>query len=143
MYREYTLSLNPLTPKPAITDHTTSILVGRISAGCCSEWGEKAIGGVVIKGPLGRDGRRKACRSHLPPPRRENEPERTNPFHRSISKQTSVYNCTQVLRYLSSRRVKYQIGELLEDKLTVANLSDDEEVIPPFFKDAMDSIEEL
>ncbi|GBN11412.1 hypothetical protein AVEN_114814-1 [Araneus ventricosus] len=31
---------------------------------------------------------------------------RTNPFHRSISKQTSVYNCTQILRTLSSQRVK-------------------------------------
>ncbi|GBL71751.1 hypothetical protein AVEN_191020-1 [Araneus ventricosus] len=44
--------INPLTPKPAVTGHTTSILVGRISAGCCSEWEEKAVEGVVIKGPL-------------------------------------------------------------------------------------------
>ncbi|GBN08609.1 hypothetical protein AVEN_72667-1 [Araneus ventricosus] len=32
---------------------------------------------------------------------------RTNPFHRSISKQTSVYNSTHFLRTLSSQKVKY------------------------------------
>nr|GBO41731.1 hypothetical protein AVEN_258610-1 [Araneus ventricosus] len=46
-------SFNPLTPKPAITGHITSILVGRVSAGYCSESGEKAGGRVVIKGLLG------------------------------------------------------------------------------------------
>ncbi|GBM32319.1 hypothetical protein AVEN_224706-1 [Araneus ventricosus] len=45
----------------------------------------------------------KGCHSHLPPPKRKDETGRTNPFHRSISKQTSVYNCT--LRNLSSQRV--------------------------------------
>ncbi|GBL81389.1 hypothetical protein AVEN_143686-1 [Araneus ventricosus] len=44
---------NTLTPKPPVTGHATSILVGRISAGCCSESGEKAVGRVVIKGTLG------------------------------------------------------------------------------------------
>ncbi|GBM65415.1 hypothetical protein AVEN_214887-1, partial [Araneus ventricosus] len=45
-------SFNTLTPKSTVTGHATSILVGRISAGCCSERGEKAVGGVVIKGTL-------------------------------------------------------------------------------------------
>ncbi|GBN46796.1 hypothetical protein AVEN_163416-1, partial [Araneus ventricosus] len=44
--------INPLTPRTAVTAHASPILVGRISAGCRSEWGEKAVGGVVIKGPL-------------------------------------------------------------------------------------------
>ncbi|GBN66017.1 hypothetical protein AVEN_92767-1 [Araneus ventricosus] len=44
--------INTLTPNPALTGHGTSILVGRISAGCCSEKGEKAVGRVVIKGSL-------------------------------------------------------------------------------------------
>ncbi|GBN17286.1 hypothetical protein AVEN_9091-1 [Araneus ventricosus] len=38
---------------PAVTDHATSVLVGRISDGYCSERGEKAVGRVVIKGSLG------------------------------------------------------------------------------------------
>ncbi|GBM38435.1 hypothetical protein AVEN_260814-1 [Araneus ventricosus] len=44
--------VNTLTPNPAVTGHATSILVGRISAGCCSERGDKAVGRVVIKGTL-------------------------------------------------------------------------------------------
>ncbi|GBN70346.1 hypothetical protein AVEN_196072-1 [Araneus ventricosus] len=36
-----------------------------------------------------------------------------------------------------------EIDELIKDKLFDANLSDDEDVIPPSFKDAMDSIENL
>ncbi|GBN22246.1 hypothetical protein AVEN_261986-1 [Araneus ventricosus] len=43
---------NPLTPKPPGTGHATSILVGRLSAGCCSEREEKAVGRVVMKGTL-------------------------------------------------------------------------------------------
>ncbi|GBM58847.1 hypothetical protein AVEN_261759-1 [Araneus ventricosus] len=43
---------NTLTPKPAVTGHAISILVGRISAGFCSERGEKAVARVVIKGTL-------------------------------------------------------------------------------------------
>ncbi|GBM09334.1 hypothetical protein AVEN_135062-1 [Araneus ventricosus] len=39
---------NPLTPKPAVTDHATSILVGRISAGYCFKSGEKAVGRVGL-----------------------------------------------------------------------------------------------
>ncbi|GBM62207.1 hypothetical protein AVEN_209879-1, partial [Araneus ventricosus] len=35
------------------------------------------------------------------------------------------------------------VPEGTEDKLSDANISDDEEVITPFFKDAMDSIEKL
>ncbi|GBM67130.1 hypothetical protein AVEN_194994-1 [Araneus ventricosus] len=48
------------------------------------------------------------CHSYLPPPvvRRRGGTGRTNPFHRSISKQTSVYSCIQSLRTLSSQRVK-------------------------------------
>ncbi|GBM05935.1 Elongation of very long chain fatty acids protein AAEL008004 [Araneus ventricosus] len=45
-------AFNTLTPKPAVTAHATSILVGRISTGCCSESREKAVGRVVIKGTL-------------------------------------------------------------------------------------------
>ncbi|GBM97007.1 hypothetical protein AVEN_57180-1 [Araneus ventricosus] len=41
--------INTLTPKPAVTGHATSILVGRISAGCCSKRREKVVGRVVIK----------------------------------------------------------------------------------------------
>ncbi|GBM04706.1 hypothetical protein AVEN_44842-1 [Araneus ventricosus] len=37
----------------------------------------------------------------------------------------------------------FTIDELMEDKLSGANLSNDEEVIPPSLKDAMDSIEKL
>ncbi|GBN69195.1 hypothetical protein AVEN_47916-1 [Araneus ventricosus] len=37
----------------------------------------------------------------------------------------------------------FTIDELIEDKLPGANLSDDEQVIPSFFKDAVDSIEKL
>ncbi|GBM62424.1 hypothetical protein AVEN_178250-1 [Araneus ventricosus] len=37
----------------------------------------------------------------------------------------------------------FTIDELNEDKLPGANLSNDEGVIPHFFKNAMDSIEEL
>ncbi|GBM85478.1 hypothetical protein AVEN_93747-1 [Araneus ventricosus] len=50
--REHSLRFlfNPLTPKPAETDHATSILVERISAGCCSERGEKAVGRMALKG---------------------------------------------------------------------------------------------
>ncbi|GBL97031.1 hypothetical protein AVEN_254083-1 [Araneus ventricosus] len=44
---------NSLTPKPAVLGHETSILVGRISAGYCSESREKAVGRMGIKGPLG------------------------------------------------------------------------------------------
>ncbi|GBO21658.1 hypothetical protein AVEN_132811-1 [Araneus ventricosus] len=43
---------NTLTSIPAITGHATSILVGLISADCCSERGEKAVGQLVIKGTL-------------------------------------------------------------------------------------------
>ncbi|GBO18003.1 hypothetical protein AVEN_17505-1, partial [Araneus ventricosus] len=35
---------NPLTPKTAVTGHTTSILVEQISACYCSESGEKVVG---------------------------------------------------------------------------------------------------
>ncbi|GBL77293.1 hypothetical protein AVEN_41738-1 [Araneus ventricosus] len=37
----------------------------------------------------------------------------------------------------------FTIDELIEDVLYGANLSDDEDVIPPFFKDSMDCIEKL
>ncbi|GBM76310.1 hypothetical protein AVEN_214736-1 [Araneus ventricosus] len=47
--------VNTLTPKPAVTGLATFILVGRISAGCCSERGEKAVGRVAIKGNLKRE----------------------------------------------------------------------------------------
>ncbi|GBL83490.1 hypothetical protein AVEN_196344-1 [Araneus ventricosus] len=43
---------NTLTPNPAVTGHATSILVGRIWVGCCSEREEKTMGRVVIKGTL-------------------------------------------------------------------------------------------
>ncbi|GBM32047.1 hypothetical protein AVEN_127385-1 [Araneus ventricosus] len=52
---------NTLTPKPAVTSHATSILVGRISASCCSERREKAVGRVVIEGTL----KEKAYHSYL------------------------------------------------------------------------------
>ncbi|GBN70558.1 hypothetical protein AVEN_44970-1 [Araneus ventricosus] len=96
---------NTLTPKPAVTVHATSILVGRISAGCFSEKGEKAAGRVGIKGTF--RGEMKGCHSYLPPSvvRRKRGTGRTNPFHRSISKQTSVCNCIQILRTLSSQSV--------------------------------------
>ncbi|GBN17860.1 hypothetical protein AVEN_142354-1 [Araneus ventricosus] len=45
-------AINTLTPKLAVTGHTTSILAGRISIGCCLERGQKAVGRVVIKGTL-------------------------------------------------------------------------------------------
>ncbi|GBN16784.1 hypothetical protein AVEN_231369-1 [Araneus ventricosus] len=44
--------INTLTPKPAVTSHATSILVGQISAGCCSRKGGEGSWGVVIKGTL-------------------------------------------------------------------------------------------
>ncbi|GBN34717.1 hypothetical protein AVEN_260912-1 [Araneus ventricosus] len=50
--RLYCFPLNTLTPKPAVTGHTTSIILGRVLAGCCTERGEKAVGRVVIKGTL-------------------------------------------------------------------------------------------
>ncbi|GBM29341.1 hypothetical protein AVEN_232524-1, partial [Araneus ventricosus] len=59
------LCVNPLTPKPAVTVHATSILEGRISAGSCSESGEKAVGRVVIKGPLGIDTRDERPSIHI------------------------------------------------------------------------------
>ncbi|GBN74763.1 hypothetical protein AVEN_206921-1 [Araneus ventricosus] len=37
----------------------------------------------------------------------------------------------------------FAIDELIEDKLSDANLSDDDEVGPPFLKDAMDCIQKL
>ncbi|GBN27625.1 hypothetical protein AVEN_120489-1 [Araneus ventricosus] len=48
----------------------------------------------------------------------------------------TVINAIMILKLLA-------IDELIEDKLAGSNLSDDEKVIPPFFKDAMDSIEKL
>ncbi|GBM89514.1 hypothetical protein AVEN_15319-1 [Araneus ventricosus] len=86
--------MNPLTPKPTVAGHATSILVGRISGGGCSEWREKAVGRVIIKDPLWveiEDERPAIHISHHP--------------GEKISKQTSVYNCTQILRNLSSKRV--------------------------------------
>ncbi|GBM85482.1 hypothetical protein AVEN_129609-1 [Araneus ventricosus] len=96
--------INTLTPKPPLSDHATSILVGRISADFCSEKGEKAVGRVV-QGTL--MGEMKGLPFIYPPPvvRRKEGTGWTNPFHRSNSKQTSVYNCTQILRSLSSQRV--------------------------------------
>ncbi|GBM79076.1 hypothetical protein AVEN_183139-1 [Araneus ventricosus] len=49
---KYHIYINTLTPKPAVTDHASSILVGRISADCYSERGAKAVGQEVIKGTL-------------------------------------------------------------------------------------------
>ncbi|GBM74769.1 hypothetical protein AVEN_225107-1 [Araneus ventricosus] len=49
---EIKIYLNTLTPNPAVTGHATSILVGQISAGCCCERREKAVGRVSIKGTL-------------------------------------------------------------------------------------------
>ncbi|GBN36127.1 hypothetical protein AVEN_151842-1 [Araneus ventricosus] len=99
-------SVNTLTPKPPVTGHTTSILVGRISAGYCSLKGEKAVGRAVIKGTLKGE-----MRDERPPVGRiKGETGRTNPFHRSISKQTSVYNCNQILRTLSSQRFNVGCG---------------------------------
>ncbi|GBM90034.1 hypothetical protein AVEN_50657-1 [Araneus ventricosus] len=37
----------------------------------------------------------------------------------------------------------FTIDESIENKLSGANLSDDEEVVPPSFKDPMDSIDKL
>ncbi|GBO39870.1 hypothetical protein AVEN_153241-1, partial [Araneus ventricosus] len=54
-----------LTPKPAVTGHATSILVGRISAGYCSESGEKVVWGVIIKGPLGVETRDERPSIHI------------------------------------------------------------------------------
>ncbi|GBN60296.1 hypothetical protein AVEN_218214-1 [Araneus ventricosus] len=65
----FQITFNTLTPKPAVTGHATSILVGRISAGYCSERGEKAVGRVVIKGTLRvemRDGKPAIHISHHP-----------------------------------------------------------------------------
>ncbi|GBO10906.1 hypothetical protein AVEN_259507-1, partial [Araneus ventricosus] len=42
-------TLNTPTPKPSVTGHATSTLVGRISAGCCSERKEKAVERVYIR----------------------------------------------------------------------------------------------
>ncbi|GBM69635.1 hypothetical protein AVEN_17595-1 [Araneus ventricosus] len=44
--------VNPLTPKPAVTDHATSILVGRVSAGYCSESGRRQLGEWSLRDPL-------------------------------------------------------------------------------------------
>ncbi|GBM29961.1 hypothetical protein AVEN_225644-1 [Araneus ventricosus] len=44
---------NPLTTSPAVIGHATSILVGRISAGCFSERRKKEVARVVIKGSRG------------------------------------------------------------------------------------------
>ncbi|GBN84893.1 hypothetical protein AVEN_28520-1 [Araneus ventricosus] len=61
-------AFNILTPKPAVIGHATSILVGRISAGCCSERGEKAVGRMVIKGTLRGEIRdERPFISYLPP----------------------------------------------------------------------------
>ncbi|GBM41872.1 hypothetical protein AVEN_8541-1 [Araneus ventricosus] len=100
---------NPLTHNPAVTDHATSILVGRISAGYCSESGEKAVGLVVTKGTLRgeiRDERPSIHIFHHPVVRRKVEMGWTNLFHLSISKRTSVYTCTQILRTLRGHRIK-------------------------------------
>ncbi|GBM84511.1 hypothetical protein AVEN_147626-1 [Araneus ventricosus] len=94
--------LIPLTPKPAVTGHATSILVGRISAGYCSESGEKAIGRVVVKKPLGVEIRMKGLLFTSS----TGETGWTNLFYPSISKRTSVYNCIEILRTLSGQRVK-------------------------------------
>ncbi|GBN27879.1 hypothetical protein AVEN_161852-1, partial [Araneus ventricosus] len=48
-------------------------------------------------------------------------------------------NCNKDIKTLTL----FIIDELIEDKLCSANLRDDEDVIPPFFKDAMDSIGKL
>ncbi|GBM51142.1 hypothetical protein AVEN_2494-1 [Araneus ventricosus] len=82
--------VNPLTPKLAVTGHATSILVGRISAGYCSECEEKVDGRVVIKGPFGVKIRDERPSIHIfPPPvvRRKKETGWKNLFHLSISKQ--------------------------------------------------------
>ncbi|GBM31990.1 hypothetical protein AVEN_222320-1 [Araneus ventricosus] len=47
------IRVNTLTPKPAVTGHATSTLVGRISVGCCSERGRRQLGEWSLKGPLG------------------------------------------------------------------------------------------
>ncbi|GBM34056.1 hypothetical protein AVEN_162233-1 [Araneus ventricosus] len=41
-----------MTPKPAITGHATPILVGQISASCCSERGRRKLDEWSLKGPL-------------------------------------------------------------------------------------------
>ncbi|GBN89727.1 hypothetical protein AVEN_240222-1, partial [Araneus ventricosus] len=46
---------NPLTTNPAVIGHDTSILVGRISAGCFSEREEMEVARMVIKGSLGEE----------------------------------------------------------------------------------------
>ncbi|GBL77380.1 hypothetical protein AVEN_41795-1 [Araneus ventricosus] len=50
---------------------------------------------------------------------------------------TPMYRHGQSMTY-----VKCDKDELIEDKLLGANLNDDE-VIPPFFRDAMDNIEKF
>ncbi|GBM80071.1 hypothetical protein AVEN_227810-1 [Araneus ventricosus] len=76
-------NLNPLTPKPAITVHATSILVRRISAGYCSESGEKAVRRVVIKGSHGVEIRDERSSIHIFHPR--SEEKRENGVGESIS----------------------------------------------------------
>ncbi|GBN22497.1 hypothetical protein AVEN_155387-1 [Araneus ventricosus] len=51
-FSEHISVFNTLTPKPPGTGHATSIPVGRLSTGCCSEREEKAVRRVVIKGTL-------------------------------------------------------------------------------------------
>ncbi|GBM74740.1 hypothetical protein AVEN_197985-1 [Araneus ventricosus] len=47
----FTFDFNPLTPKPAVTGHTTSILVGRISVVALQNGGEGSwVSG--LKGPF-------------------------------------------------------------------------------------------
>ncbi|GBN73001.1 hypothetical protein AVEN_66646-1, partial [Araneus ventricosus] len=48
-------------------------------------------------------------------------------------------NCNKDIKTLKL----FIIDELIQDKLCSDNLRDDEDVIPPFFKDAMDSIGKL
>ncbi|GBN70986.1 hypothetical protein AVEN_172095-1, partial [Araneus ventricosus] len=82
--RENTSCFNTLTPKPAVTGHSTSILVGRISAGCCSERRRKSVGRVVIKGTLREE--MKGLPFIFLTIRSESKrgTGQTNPFHRSI-----------------------------------------------------------
>ncbi|GBN83815.1 hypothetical protein AVEN_14635-1 [Araneus ventricosus] len=88
---------NTLTPKPVVTGHSTSILVDRIPAGCCSERGEKADGRVVFKGTL------RGVMRGLPfiSPAIRSEEKRGNGVDESIPQIThscsSVYNCTELL----------------------------------------------
>ncbi|GBN44187.1 hypothetical protein AVEN_205719-1 [Araneus ventricosus] len=101
--------LSELNPNPAVTGHVTCKLVGRISAGYCSESGEKAVGRVVINQVLEVERRDERISIHI----REMfllEPQLgetgwTNLFQVYISKQASVYKSTQILRTLSGQRV--------------------------------------